>query len=365
MMAKSVTRDLHKMHAFVRFRKHIAEHGQEHYFAWHRPDHRIVRAAAPFFVERFGPMRWSILTPDESAHWDTKELTFSAGVLSNPIGSDALEDIWKTYYANTFNPARLSVRAMKKELPVRHWKTLPESELIPSLIKESGARTKNMIQEQSRSALEYLPAVRTLDNLREAVQHCQGCALYKNATQAIFGHGPADARIVFVGEQPGDNEDLTGKPFVGPAGQLLDRAFAEVGIARESVYMTGAVRHFKHELVGKQRIHKNPNRAEIAACRPWILEELRILQPRMIVCLGVSAAVSILGRQVTLRDWRGRFFTCSIAEETFVTAHPAAILRAGDDAAQAAAYKLWLDDLRQVAERAAHLELLEISRPGS
>jgi DNA polymerase len=197
------------------------------------------------------------------------------------------------------------------------------------------------------------------------VQQCRGCPLYKNATQAIFGHGPANAQIVFVGEQPGDNEDLTGKPFVGPSGQLVDRAFAEVGIARDQVYMTGAVRHFKHEVVGKQRIHKNPNRAEIAACRPWILEELKLLQPKMIVCLGVSAAVSILGRQITLRDWRGRFFASAMAEETFVTAHPAAILRAGDDAAQAAAYEHWLHDLRQVAARATQLNLLEISLSNS
>ena len=168
---------------------------------------------------------------------------------------------------------------MKRELPVRHWATLPEAQLIPELVHNSDARTEKMVSEQAISAREFLPAERTLDSLRSAVQSCRGCPLYKNATQAIFGTGPATAQVVFVGEQPGDNEDLTGKPFVGPAGQLLDRAFADAGILRESVYMTGAVRHFKHEIVGKQRIHKTPNRAEVAACRPWILEELKILQP--------------------------------------------------------------------------------------
>lgn len=211
-------------------------------------------------------------------------------------------------------------------------------------------------RQNAVSAHDFLPEERTLDTLADAMQDCRGCELYKYATTAISGRGLATSKVVFVGEQPGDNEDRTGKPFVGPAGQLLDRAFAEVGIVRESIYMTGAVRHFKHEVVGKKRIHKNPNRAEISACRPWILAELKIVHPAMIVCLGVSAALSILGRQITLRDWRGRFFASQLAPHTFVTYHPAAILRTQGETAQVEAFSNFVEDLRLVSAKLAELE---------
>jgi len=349
-MAKAVKRDVHKMHAFVRFRKRVGEDGSEHFIAWHRPDHHIVPLATPFFVERFQVMKWSILTPDESVHWDTRELTYGPGVDANPLATDALEDVWRTYYAHTYNPARLAVKTMKKELPVRHWATLPEAQMIPGLIKESAYRTGEMIEKRSVSARDFLPEVRTLETLREAVRHCRGCEIYCNATQPVFGEGPANATCAFIGEQPGDNEDRAGRPFVGPAGQLFDKAIGEVGIERERVYLTGAVKHFKHAVVGNRRLHRNPNSSEISACRPWVLEELKIVQPKMIVCMGVSAAVSILGRQITLHDWRGRFFASALAPNTFVTSHPAAILRTEPDK-QEAAYRQFVDELAMVAER--------------
>src|SRR5262249_40552191 len=195
-----------------------------------------LNRTAPFFVRRFDVMHWSILTQFDSAHWDGHELTFGPGMPRDAAPhEDEMESLWRTYYANIFNPARIKLRAMHNEMPRRYWSTMPETQLIPELLAEAPRRAKEMVERNSgalEGAAAYLPKTISLPTLREAVQHCRGCDICERATQAVFGEGPADAKVVFVGEQPGDQEDLRGQPFVGPAGQVFDRALAAVGIDR-------------------------------------------------------------------------------------------------------------------------------------
>jgi DNA polymerase len=177
---------------------------------------------------------------------------------------------------------------------------------------------------------------------------CQRCPLWKPATQTVFGEGPADALVVFVGEQPGDQEDLAGRPFVGPAGQMFDRALADAGIARARVYVTNAVKHFKYEPRGKRRIHKTPNNAEIDHCRWWVDRELELIKPRLTVALGATAARSLTGRSVTISRERGRVLTLASGRAGLITVHPSFLLRLPDAAAQAAEYARFVEDLRLV-----------------
>jgi uracil-DNA glycosylase len=200
-------------------------------------------------------------------------------------------------------------------------------------------------------ARRFVPETGGLQELQRAAQKCQGCELYRAATQAVLGEGPASARIALVGEQPGDREDLAGRPFVGPAGALLDRALADAGIERPDVYVTNAVKHFKFEERGKRRIHKKPSSAEIAACKPWLEAEFAIVQPRLIVCLGATAAHSVIGPHHRLLEERGRFFPYIGAEAVTATVHPSAILRSPDPAQRQLDYKAFVKDLIAVRER--------------
>jgi uracil-DNA glycosylase len=179
-----------------------------------------------------------------------------------------------------------------------------------------------------RSAAEFVPPEATLASLRTAAVHCHGCDLYKRATQTVLGEGPEDAEIMFVGEQPGDQEDRTGRPFVGPAGQVLDRALEEVGLRRRDVYVTNAVKHFKWEPLGKRRKHKKPFTREVEACRPWLEAELRVVSPRVIVCLGSTAAHAVFGRPVRIQQERGEIVETPHGLTALATIHPSAILRA-------------------------------------
>ena len=200
-------------------------------------------------------------------------------------------------------------------------------------------------------AASFFPDRLTLSALAEAAQGCTACDLYKKATQAVLGEGPRRAAAVFVGEQPGDQEDLQGKPFVGPAGRVLDEALAEAGIARDQVYVTNAVKHFKWEPRGKRRIHQKPNLTEVRACRPWLDAELAVIKPRGIVCLGATAAQSLLGPQFRITRDHGQFFEATLAVWVTATLHPSAILRMPDEAARAAARAELVADLRGVAEK--------------
>ena len=185
--------------------------------------------------------------------------------------------------------------------------------------------------------------------LRERAQGCRNCHLWANATQTVFGEGPEDARLLFVGEQPGDQEDLKGRPFVGPAGQLFDRALVEAGIDRGTVYVTNAVKHFKFEPRGKRRIHQKPDYKEVLACRPWLEGELAAVQARTVVALGATAAQSLLGRTVTIGKERGRFQPYPPDRHLFVTVHPSFLLRVPDERAQAMEYRRFVDELRLIA----------------
>ncbi len=331
---KQVSRDVHKMRAFVRFRS-CDRNGVEWFIAWHRPDHRIVRLVAPFFADRFSSMRWSILTPDESVSWDLQQLRFAAGNGREAAPSaDELEEMWLSYYRATFNPARVKLKAMRAEMPVRHWPTLPETRVIAELLDQAPQRVAEMVRHRENSALtaaDFLPGDRDLPSLRAAVQGCQGCPLYSDATQSVFGEGPADAKLVLVGEQPGDEEDQLGRPFVGPAGQLLDELLAAARIDRDEVYLTNAVKHFRHVRQAKRRLHKKPRRIEVVSCRAWLESELAAIRPQVVVCLGATAATSLISPSFRVSKDRGTVISITLCSQTIATYHPSAILRARDD----------------------------------
>ena len=198
-------------------------------------------------------------------------------------------------------------------------------------------------------AAELIPVRPSLKKVRDAAKDCRACELWKRGTQTVFGDGSRNAQLMFVGEQPGDAEDLAGLPFVGPAGKLLDRALADVGIDRAGVYVTNVVKHFKWEPRGKRRIHKKPSAAETAACRPWLDTEIELVKPRAIVCLGATAAQALLGRQFKVTAHRGEFVASPLAPLVLATVHPSSILRAPDDETRRLEMKRFTDDLRTVA----------------
>ncbi|SNS84224.1 DNA polymerase [Granulicella rosea] len=396
-----VRRDLHKMHAFVRFRKvmeasdpserpvvvdepipidpdphahhlvlvtptpfgevkteieacpppvSIPDKDCEHFVAWYEPDHRILPLAAPFFAERFAIMRWSILTPEASVSWDpiAKKLIFGPGVpRESAPAEDELEDLWRTYYASIFNPARLNQEAMRSEMPVRYWKNLPEVALLPALIGGAQTRVAAMVkrQQQQPTAEPFLPAQRSLPALRDALPSCKGCELYCHATQVVPGVGASNSPLMLVGEQPGDQEDVQGLPFVGPAGKLLHKALAELNIDPASIYMTNAVKHFKFIRRGKIRLHQSPRMSEITACKPWLLAEIEALRPRVILCLGATASKSLLGGTFALMRDRGKILATPHAERVLATVHPSAVLRGRDQQSIEQLYQFLKDDL--------------------
>ena len=356
--ARVVRRDMHKMTAFVRFRPV----GDRH-IAWFEPDHHIVEATAPFFARRFTQMDWAILTPERSVRWDGRELQFGPGARRDEAPpADAAEQLWLTYYASIFNPARLKVAMMEREMPRRYWKNLPEAVLIQPLTTASAERSGRMVEqgpsEPSRRRPAASEALRvdervatvhapgTLAAFGDAIEHCRECPIGAMATQAVPGEGALRPRLMIVGEQPGDQEDLRGRPFVGPAGQLFDRACQHLGWSRESLYVTNAVKHFKYELRGKRRIHKTPAQQEVAACLHWLESEIALVRPQAIVALGATAARALLGQAVAVTKERGQWRVREDGLRVLVTLHPSALLRM-EEADKAAAFERWLEDLRQ------------------
>jgi len=198
-------------------------------------------------------------------------------------------------------------------------------------------------------AERWIPNSTSLAELSRAIQKCRGCDLYRDATQAVFGEGSTRARLVLVGEQPGDQEDRQGRPFVGPAGALLDRALAEAKIARREVFVTNAVKHFKFERTPKRRIHQTPTSGEVQACRPWLFKELEVVRPNVLVCLGATASKAVLGPSFRLLQQRGEFVESAYAPKVLATYHPSAALRADDDSGRERIYDLLVRDLRKAA----------------
>lgn len=368
LLEKSVRRDCHKMTAFVRFKELPLPQGQggrRRFVAWFEPDHFIVEREAPFFQRRFTDMDWLITTPKGSAQWDGTVLQTSREAAAKPDLTDETDELWRTYYANIFNPARLKIKAMTAEMPKKYWKNLPEADLIPGLVLGAEARVLEMAAraasqpqpfhhrlQAAASAREMPQPVLdgTLASLvREAAQ-CTRCPLHCKATQTVFGEGPDDADIMIVGEQPGDHEDLAGKPFVGPAGHLFDRILREIGVERKKLYVTNAVKHFKYETRGKRRIHQRPNAGEVEQCRWWLNREIALVRPKLIVAMGATALYALTGGKEKVADIRGRPLPMEEGRTLFVTVHPSYLLRLADirvKEAEVARFRADMEIIRQ------------------
>ena len=353
---KNVRRDSHKMHAFVRFRL-LEEEGEdgetrEHYVAWFEPEHHILRANAGFFMRRFANMRWSILTPQGSLHWDTETMREGPPAdRADAPGGDPMEDLWRTYYASIFNPARLKIGAMLKEMPRKYWKNMPEAALIPELVAGAQKRESTMVEA---GTLEFEERPETLAAIDKAIHACRKCPIGELDNQAVMGEGPQDAALMIVGEQPGDQEDQTGRPFVGPAGQLLDTHLKKAGIDRRAAYVTNTVKHFKYVQRGKRRLHQSPAAKEIDTCRWWIESERAIVQPRLVLAMGASAARGMLGKTVSISKARGSPIVLEDGSELWITAHPSYLLRLDGPAREEQA-RLFDADLAAVKERLEEL----------
>jgi DNA polymerase len=344
LLARDVRRDMHKMRAFLRFRE-VADGDATRFVAWFEPDHHIVRTNAAFFLNRFAAMRWSILTPELSLHWDG--MTLAEGppaTRADAPGGDPVEEVWKTYYASIFNPARVKVGMMLKEMPRKYWHNMPETALVPGLIAAAQARESGMMAKAREQVGGN--ALLAWDALRDEARSCTRCPLHRPATQTVFGEGPVDAALMFVGEQPGDQEDLAGRPFVGPAGQVFDRAVAAAGIDRDRTYVTNAVKHFKFEQRGKRRIHARPDTGEIDACRWWVEQERMLVRPRVTVALGATAARSLTDRTVTIAKARGQALTLADGGTAFITVHPSYLLRLPDADKAAEEFAHFVADLK-------------------
>lgn len=356
--AKNVGRDIHKMHAFLRFRPRKLE-GRTLFTAWFEPQHYVLEKAVPFFVDRFAQMDWLIATPQGTALWQEDRLSFGPPA-SRPEQSndEILDEVWITYYRTTFNPARIRLKAMTSEMPKHYWINMPETAAIPEMVAEADRRVQEMRSQQADQPQLYAERIarwarieepipdQPIAKLRQEAASCERCPLYKHATQTVFGEGPETADIVFVGEQPGDQEDLAGRPFVGPAGQLLDRAMIKAGINRERAYVTNAVKHFKYQPRGKKRIHAKPNAGEIHACQFWLASEILAIKPKLVVAMGATAAYALSGKSVSVTKARGE--TRFGEQPGFITVHPSFLLRIPDHRQKADEFERLVEDLAAV-----------------
>lgn len=364
---KAIRRDVHKMHAFVRFRRLGEEPGRESYAAWFEPSHRILRLTAPFFQRRFYGMDWAIVTPDARAIWQGEKLSYGPGGTKDEVpDSDIVEDQWRIYYGAIFNPARVKIDAMRAEMPKKYWKNLPEAQDIAPLLAGAEARVERMREAavslanpltdkwRTRVPDELLldDDVKTLGDLARAVDRCTRCPLYCNATQGVAGEGAEGARIMLVGEQPGDQEDLQGRPFVGPAGQVLDEALAEAGLDRARLFLTNAVKHFKFEPRGKRRLHQNPTAGEIDMCRWWLEKERALVKPDLILTLGASALRGVTGKSASVTSMRGAVHDLG-GSKLIATIHPSFLLRMPDRERAAEEREMFVADLIRVRKLAA------------
>lgn len=348
LMEKSVRRDSHKMKAFLRFKETTpAGNGRRRFVAWFEPDHFIVARTAPFFQRRFTDMDWLILTPRGTAAWDGERLEVTDRAARRPDLEDQTDELWRTYFRHIFNPARLKVKAMQSEMPKKYWKNMPEAALIPELIASAEARIGAMIEAEARQPparherrkpLAHSGAdapEAALERLAREAAACTLCPLHAHATRTVFGEGPDNARLLILGEQPGDKEDLAGRPFVGPAGKVLEAALQKAGIDRSAVYLTNAVKHFKYEPRGKRRLHRRPDSGEIAHCRFWLQREIETILPAVILAMGASAVEGLTGRADAFPRMKGRQVQLGPDAVLLVTVHPSYLLRLPDPEARA------------------------------
>ncbi|WGH79465.1 UdgX family uracil-DNA binding protein [Jannaschia ovalis] len=369
-IAKEIRRDIHKMHAFLRFREVDAPGPRRAFAAWFEPDHRIEEATADFFVNRFGDMDWRIVTPEVTVTYRDGALDLVATDSLRPEAEDPLEQLWTTYYSNIFNPARLKVDAMRAEMPKKYWRNLPEARAIPDLI--AGARAATLKMQQAGPTQPAPQSLRRparpepepampdtspdlfgapdLPTLAREVEGCTRCPLHAPATQVVFGEGPAAARVMIVGEQPGDREDIAGRPFVGPAGQLFDEVAQAAGLDRGDCYVTNAVKHFKFVQKGKRRIHQKPATSEVNACNWWLGQELRAVDPALVVAMGATALHALTGKGAGLLKRRGGVERTKDGRPVLVTVHPSYLLRLPDPEARARETEAFRRDLARIPD---------------
>lgn len=365
LMAKAVSRDIHKMHAFVRFRECPADGPRRRFAAWFEPEHDTLEPGSAFFATRFGDMDWMIATPRLTANFVDGRLSFGPGGARPTLPEDASEALWATYFANIFNPARIKLGAMQSEMPKKYWKNLPETRLISEMLQGAEARVQRMreagatvarpgaatISTRYRRAMVQAPDLpETLEAAQVAASQCRRCALCEAATQTVWGEGSADAALMIVGEQPGDREDLAGRPFVGPAGQVLHQAMSVAGVDPTRVWLTNAVKHFKFAPRGKQRLHQSPDRSEIEHCRWWLGLELGFVRPHVTLALGASAAFALTGNPAPLSARRGTVERGLHDGPVLISWHPSYILRLTDPDQQRHARQALSGDLAAAFE---------------
>ena len=324
-LSLAVRAEAHRMRTHVRFLP-VKDGNRTRYLGWYAPAHYVLEANAQLIARRFPELMFSIVTPDGTAHWDGAELRFSAG--GHRVANDEALQAW--WHHHREDAARIGA-------------SVPEAEALDEAPRSPDVPALGPVM------LPLHPDA----GLQEAVGEsatCHRCELYAAATQTVFGEGPAQAKVLFVGEQPGDQEDVIGRPFVGPAGQIMDRAMEEAGIDRRTVYITNAVKHFKFAPRGKRRIHQTPEAPEIQACRFWLDVELVRLRPKLVVAMGGTAARALLGRAVTITRERGRPIELPDGQAAFVTVHPSFLLRVPDEDAKQREYRAFVADLRKILE---------------
>ena len=323
-LAFAVRAEAHRMRTHVRFLP-----AEDRLLGWYAPAHFVLEANAQLLARRFPATMFSLITPDGSAHWDRDRLRFGTG-LRQPEDDDTLLAWWNAHGAAVLDDGTVGT-------------SVPEAEDLdeaPRPLDRPGIASVVL-------ALDTDPGLRTA--MRQSVT-CHRCPLHEPATQTVFGEGPAGARAMFIGEQPGDQEDIIGRPFVGPAGQLLDRAMEEAGIDRRTIYITNAVKHFKFTPRGSRRIHQSPSPEEIQICRFWLDVERVQLRPKLLVLMGASGARALLGRPVAVTRERGRPFRLEDGQLAFITVHPSYLLRIPDEAGKAREYQAFVRDLVTVRD---------------
>ena len=325
-LALAVRSDAHRMRTNIRFMP-VPQANRTRYLGYFAPLHYVLPANAQLIARRFPDLLWSIATPDGSAHWNETELRFGPG--ARHIGDDATLRAWWDEFG---------VDLMEQAAPGT---SIPEAEPLDERPRPPDRPSLGPVVIHAKSDASLIRTAREAST-------CERCPLFEAATQTVFGEGPRGASVMFIGEQPGDQEDVIGRPFVGPAGQLMDRAMEEAGIDRRMVYVTNAVKHFKFTPRGKRRIHQTPEVPEIEACNFWLGLERDQVRPKLIILMGASAARAVLRRAVTISRERGRPMRLEDGQMAFVTVHPSFLLRIPNEAGKAKEYAAFVRDLSAV-----------------